>query len=559
MYGAAALVIEHRRWRPQFAGVCIDSVGLRPDLCQRRLCWNATTPVAAGFADAVGEYTVRAALREVNPGYRLKTGPADTAEMMLLSDPKYGLPCPRLSTGPYPAGHPSGDVVRLIDGRGLTACAAAMAAYLGFLADMGTEGALEIAEWQTTRALAELATPLDRNRAAWICIRHREDLQRLRRWLWGGSHRETEMYFREREQRVVDAAGAVSDGPRRRQRGRAAGQPRRKRSARVTCILESVEPDAADRLRSTAVPPWALYWADGVRTTSEIAGLVSTTTRRDVSDVQMAEFFGVLEQCGYVDLGWPGEPAGKRDLLAGLKRLGVRARMDLIVHCALPPFGHVVDGGETVIDALLEAVGPHGTVMLPSFNHGDAKVYNPLVTPTKDGAIADLFWRRVEAVRSENPTHALAAIGPKAERWCEGPVENGLWGEASPLVRLIREGGYILLLGVDWNEVSACHAVHALTGTCTDMFAASGQIVDREGTVCRVPSAAWPSRACPVTAVEIGRLLIRQGRVRRAKVARADACLVRGLDYWETYCRRLQHVCPTCDIQPRRPRQEGMK
>ena len=118
-----------------------------------------------------------------------------------------------------------------------------------------------------------------------------------------------------------------------------------------------------------------------------------------------------------------------------------------MVHSSLSAIGFVEGGAETVVDALLQAVGKRGTLLAPSFNHRAATVFNRLTTPTTNGAIPDALWRRAEAERSAHPTHAVAAIGPQARHYCRGHLEAGIWAADSPIGKLVHSGGYILALG----------------------------------------------------------------------------------------------------------------
>ena len=61
---------------------------------------------------------------------------------------------------------------------------------------------------------------------------------------------------------------------------------------------------------------------------------------------------------------------------------------------------------------------------MPSFNHR-AQVYNPMTTPTTNGAIPDALWRLPQAERSVHPTHAVAAIGPRAAHYCSEHLDVG--------------------------------------------------------------------------------------------------------------------------------------
>ena len=52
--------------------------------------------------------------------------------------------------------------------------------------------------------------------------------------------------------------------------------------------------------------------------------------------------------------------------VAELRALGVRPGMNLLVHSSLKRLGPVDGGAEAVIDALLEAIDPGGTLMMPT-------------------------------------------------------------------------------------------------------------------------------------------------------------------------------------------------
>src|SRR6478672_9626519 len=106
----------------------------------------------------------------------------------------------------------------------------------------------------------------------------------------------------------------------------------------------------------------------------------------------------------------------RADLVEGLRALGLRLGALVQVHSSLSRLGFVEGGAETVVDALLEAVGLAGTVMVPTFNHGKADIYDPRTTPSISGAVTEALRKRPGAHRSIHPTHPYAAIGPDAER-----------------------------------------------------------------------------------------------------------------------------------------------
>ena len=144
----------------------------------------------------------------------------------------------------------------------------------------------------------------------------------------------------------------------------------------------------------------------------------------------------------------------KEDLIRDLRALGVRDGMKLQVHSSLSRIGWVEGGADAVLDALMTVLTPEGTLMLPSFNHGEAyrdgRVYDRERTPTTNGKIPDTFWRRPDVYRGVNPTHPFAAWGKDAAWYVTHDQEAPTMGAGSPLDRLMRDGGYVLLLGVGY-------------------------------------------------------------------------------------------------------------
>ena len=147
-------------------------------------------------------------------------------------------------------------------------------------------------------------------------------------------------------------------------------------------------------------------------------------------------------------------------IAADLRRLGVQSGDVLMIHSSLRSMGHVVGGAPTVVDALLEVLGPTGTLVGPSFNYETAQdpgfIFDPLDTPSDMGAIADQIRRRAGNRRSRHLTHSVSAIGPEAEAIVKAPGESA-WAADSPLGTVFKLGGRFLLLGVTYQSFTACH------------------------------------------------------------------------------------------------------
>ena len=147
----------------------------------------------------------------------------------------------------------------------------------------------------------------------------------------------------------------------------------------------------------------------------------------------------------------------KQDIIAGLRALGVKAGQVLMVHSALSAFGEVEGGADTVIDALIEAVGPEGTLMMPAM--ANDKVFDVTASKSNVGIISDRFWRREGVTRSIHPTHSAAGIGPRVAELFAGHVSQPTaLGPESPWGRMAgMENAFILLLGCDQDRNTLLH------------------------------------------------------------------------------------------------------
>ena len=165
----------------------------------------------------------------------------------------------------------------------------------------------------------------------------------------------------------------------------------------------------------------------------------------------------------------------------------------MLVHSSMAALGKVDGGPETVIDALIEAVGKDGLVVVPTF---ECEPFDRRTSATPLGAIPDRLWRRPNAFRSLHPTHSVAAIGRGAEELIRDHEKAPTaYAEGTPYHTLAINGGKILLLGVDQDRNTTLHAAEALSGAAylTDI---TGTYVDDTGNRVTIPVAlmAGPHR-----------------------------------------------------------------
>jgi len=167
----------------------------------------------------------------------------------------------------------------------------------------------------------------------------------------------------------------------------------------------------------------------------------------------------------------------KNRLRADLRRLGVATSQTVMLHASVRSIGWIVGGPDVVIQALLDILGPQGTLMMyvgwedspyelaewsedwqrayleecPPFNPARSRAYR------KWSILTEYLRTWPGAMRSDHPDGSFAAVGRLAHWLTEGhPLQYG-YGPGSPLAKLCEARGEVLLLGSPLNAITLLH------------------------------------------------------------------------------------------------------
>lgn len=238
----------------------------------------------------------------------------------------------------------------------------------------------------------------------------------------------------------------------------------------------------------------------------------------------------------------------KGEIVSGLMELGLGKGDAVLVHSSLRSFGYVTRGAGTVIDALLEAVSPGGTVLVPTLtgNSEDGPA-NPLVfdvksTPCWTGRIPTEFMKRPGSRRSLHPTHSVSGIGSLVPALIDGH-ERSLTpcGVESPYYRLAQRGGFILLIGVGQGSNTTIHTVEELAEAPYHMQKEPSDtiIIDYEGNR-RVERLYLHDWGTPRHFERIDEELLNLGIMRTGKVGASTLRLIKSLPMIEFLVEKLR-------------------
>jgi aminopeptidase-like protein/aminoglycoside N3'-acetyltransferase len=170
-----------------------------------------------------------------------------------------------------------------------------------------------------------------------------------------------------------------------------------------------------------------------------------------------------------------GADYGREDLLAGLRAVGIGEGDLVFVHACAEPLGRADgvsdDAGLAALlyDSVREAVGPKGTVLVPTFTFSFCRQepFDPARTPAIAGlwntfpAFPEHVRALPGAIRSRDPIFSVAGVGPRAAELLTALPPVCL-GEDSVFARLRKAGGKLVLLGVGLHEATFRHYVESV-------------------------------------------------------------------------------------------------
>ncbi|WP_338875905.1 aminoglycoside 3-N-acetyltransferase [Spirosoma sp. SC4-14] len=160
-----------------------------------------------------------------------------------------------------------------------------------------------------------------------------------------------------------------------------------------------------------------------------------------------------------------------------LRRLGLRAGDAVMVHAGLRAVGPMLNGPDTLIDAIRDVIGNQGTLLcyvnweqqyedalnelgqIPAVLKPDIAPFNTFSSrASRDhGVFAEFVRTTPGALRSQNPGASVAAIGRLA-KWftTDHPFDYG-YGPGSPFEKLVLTDGKILMIGAPLDTMSILH------------------------------------------------------------------------------------------------------
>lgn len=234
------------------------------------------------------------------------------------------------------------------------------------------------------------------------------------------------------------------------------------------------------------------------------------------------------------------------DLTIEFRNMGLDQGDLVLVHSSYKSFGGVDGGPQTVIDALLQAIGNSGTLVMPTFNFDfcSGEAFDLHATPSQMGIITELVRQMPEAHRVFHPIYSFVAVGVLAEEL--GALSNkSSYGADSLFAKLMDHDGKIMIIGLSYNDsMTFFHYVEEMEGVDYRYLKDfTGEVRDGEGRrstdTFQMLVRDWDRGV--VTAVDpMGEVLEQEGVVHMREIGDATVKLVRARDVYQITAREMK-------------------
>ena len=233
-------------------------------------------------------------------------------------------------------------------------------------------------------------------------------------------------------------------------------------------------------------------------------------------------------------------------LIDGFRALGVEPGDVLLVHSSYKTLGEVDGGPRTVNLALEQALGPEGTLIMPTFNFdfNKGQPWDVRSTPSKMGVLTELVRVDPRATRVFHPFYSFAILGRQAGmlgslRYKSSYERNSVFGKLRDL------NGRIMVIGLSYNNsMTFFHHIEQMEGVDYRFLKQfTGQVTDENGSTYTdtFEMLVRDMDKGVMTMVDpMGALLEQAGIIKSARIGDADVKLMNANEVYEFTAREMK-------------------
>jgi len=234
------------------------------------------------------------------------------------------------------------------------------------------------------------------------------------------------------------------------------------------------------------------------------------------------------------------------EMVRGFRELGVEAGDTLLVHSSYKSFGPVEGGPQTVVNALEEALGPEGTLIMPTFNFdfNKGQPWDVRSTPSQMGVLTELVRKDPRARRVFHPIYSFAILGKHADmlgglRYKSSYERDSVFGKLRDL------DAKIMVVGLSYtNSMTFFHHIEQMEGVDYRFLKQfTGEVTDWDGST-RTDTFEMLVRDVDrgvITEVDpMGKLMEEAGVIKVGKIGEAAVKLMKANEVYAFTAREMR-------------------
>ncbi len=261
--------------------------------------------------------------------------------------------------------------------------------------------------------------------------------------------------------------------------------------------------------------------------------------------------------------------SAQNNVKAFLVESGISPGMHLMMHSSFRNIRQAFPGIliEQLIGVIMDILTSDGSLLMPVFTYcfkksqGDYEIFDRKETPSKVGAVSEVFRKMPGVVRTAAPTHSFALWGAVTKELDETNAPASPLGKGSPAEWLARQdNSYILLLGTDFTALSFGHFLEIKAGLPWADYNPWGYMhVDKKGVSMKGEQELIEIPGCSKSFRNLQHYLddnnyldafVRDGLI--CYLVSVQTLQNQGLAFYKQYPEQLlckPETCPACDAR----------
>ena len=190
----------------------------------------------------------------------------------------------------------------------------------------------------------------------------------------------------------------------------------------------------------------------------------------------------------------------------------------------------------TLINGIIDSIGPNGTLVLPTFTYSSTKnqPYDPATTPSEVGIVTEHFRKFKNVLRSFNPIFSVASIGKLSKNFQKSSTSD-CFGEGTCFDLMYKNNFWIITLGCSFDRITFIHYVDQFNNVSYRYFKNFNSLIFQGSKQIKSNIDYFVRDLDRESSVNLNKLKLRldkYGFLKRDNIGRASFSAIKSVDFF---------------------------